>query len=139
MPVVDEHFQGTIARDFYYGFRLQYKRILRLSYSDDLSDAEKIKAIALLHQLDVNKIAALERLGYISRGHGMAEKQEIINLTRKADIMSEMSYTKKALEETSKALENFKGSEEDKNKLHAQKLNLMQRYIKYSKDFAQME
>ncbi len=60
-------FQKDFVQDFMNSTNAQYRRMLRLSYSDDLTDYEKAKMIFILNKLELDRMALLEKLGYLSR------------------------------------------------------------------------
>lgn len=67
------NFQKDIVADFLKKWNGQRQRLLRLSWSSELSELDKAKIIAMLHQLDMNKMVVLEKLGYLSKAQGMAD------------------------------------------------------------------
>ena len=117
---VDQHLQREIAKEFYDNWKLQYRRLLKLSYSEGLSDPERAKIICALHQLEISGIATLERLGYISQEQGIEDIKDTKTKVREIRMSINAMQIKTilaTLKENTKRLEEFEGSEEDRVKL----------------------
>jgi len=67
------NFQQELLGETLNNLKLRYQRLLRLSYSDNLSDYEKARTILLCHQVEMNGIAFLIQLGYLSREKGLED------------------------------------------------------------------
>jgi len=61
--------QKVILGDFVNGLRSRCQRLLKTSYSDELSPFDKAKVLCMLHQMEKDGIEILEKLGYLSRSN----------------------------------------------------------------------
>jgi len=113
---VDKYFQKKVVDDYYHNWQSRYQRLLRLSYSDKLSDAEMVKTIFRLEQLEINKIAVLERLGYVSREYGIAKRDEAIKDSSIDNLIIEINDTKKTIDENAKSIESIDKSDKEYSK-----------------------
>ncbi|MFA5039629.1 MAG: hypothetical protein WC732_08130 [Candidatus Omnitrophota bacterium] len=69
--MVGINFQKELLGEILNHLKLRYQRLLRLSYSDKLSDFEKARTVCLCHQIEMDGVALLSRLGYLSREQGL--------------------------------------------------------------------
>ncbi len=107
---IDSRFQCRIAEEFINNWKLQYQRLLKLSYSEDLLEVERAKIIYALHKLDVDRITTLEHMGYISQTHGI---EDVKTTTRETEIIRSKIVVKSTLDilhKNKKLIEEFKGS-----------------------------
>ncbi|MFA5156995.1 MAG: helix-turn-helix domain-containing protein [Candidatus Omnitrophota bacterium] len=72
---INTDFQTNVAEGFYSNFKSQSQRLLRLSYSEKLSDAERAKIICVLHQMWISAITTLRQLGYLSQDRGTEDTE----------------------------------------------------------------
>lgn len=73
---IGKNFQKNIVGEIIRNWKTQYQRLLKLSYSDDLTPNEIMKAIYLAHQVEKDGVALLERLGYLTKEVFAPEYQE---------------------------------------------------------------
>lgn len=71
------NFQDELLGEILSNSRLRYQRLWRLSYSDNLSDYEKARTILMSDQIEMNEIAFLSRLGYLSQEQGLDTVENI--------------------------------------------------------------
>ena len=64
---VGPSFQREIVGEVLNDLRSQHARLVRLSYSDELDDYEKVRAICATCQVEKDMVAILERLGYLNK------------------------------------------------------------------------
>jgi len=74
--VITEGFQKKIIGQVVKNWQTQYQRLLKLSYSDNLTPNEIMKAIYLAHQVEKDGVELLERLGYLRKEKISEEKNE---------------------------------------------------------------
>jgi hypothetical protein len=106
ISVVDLHFQKRTSGEFMNNLESQYQRILKLSYSKQLSDRERARVIYMLHQICVNGIDTLTKLGYLSQAQGIedrkaAEKEYelVINNVRIKSALADLNRNSMLLQE----------------------------------------
>lgn len=68
-----EHFQLDFVGEIVNSMRLRCQRLWRLVYSGTLSVSEEARAICAIHQIEMDKLLMLERLGYIQESQGKQE------------------------------------------------------------------
>ena len=110
---VDEFFQRRIVNEYYRNWQSRYQRLLHLSYSDKLSDAEMIKAISRLEQFEINKIAVLERLGCVSREYGIAKRDEAIRDSQIDNLIIEINDVQQTIDDNAKSIEGMDKSSKE--------------------------
>ena len=64
---LDVDFQKRMVSEVVNNWRAQYQRLLKLSYSEELTPSEIMKAIYLAHQVEKDGSELLERLGYLQK------------------------------------------------------------------------
>jgi len=67
------NFQQELLGGILNNLKLRYQRLLRLSYSCNLSDYERARIVLMCHQVEMDGITLLNRLGYMSKEQGMEE------------------------------------------------------------------
>lgn len=107
-------FQIRCASTFINNWQSQYQRLLKLSYSNELTDNEKVRVIYLLHQLDINKIAALDRLGYLTKAQGMEDAKKTVKLQHAIENRALSNRIKTTSASNSELIEKFNGSDEER-------------------------
>lgn len=60
-----ENFQQELIAEIVNNMRLRCQRLWRLVYSGLLSASEEARTICAIHQIEMNKLSMMERLGYI--------------------------------------------------------------------------
>ena len=97
------NFQKSIAAEFLNSWRAHSQRLLMLSYSPDLSVAEQIKTIFVLHQVEKDGIEVLERLGYLNKLTGedevrFAYKKDLKRLANPENLYEDLGISEKIKE-----------------------------------------
>lgn len=64
---IGDNFQKNMVGEIIRNWRNQYQRLIKLSYSDDLTPNEIMKAIYFGHQVEKDGVELLERLGYLTK------------------------------------------------------------------------
>lgn len=72
---VGAHFQQKFLGEALNSIKSYRQRLLRLSYSYELSDYEKARTIFMCLQVDMNGISILRDLGYLSKAQGAEDIQ----------------------------------------------------------------
>jgi hypothetical protein len=85
---VDLYWQKNVIGEFLNKCRTQSERLKRLLYSDGLSIADVIKITREQHQLEMNCLKVLERMGYLCKERGIGD----VNIGAKADDDREQSF-----------------------------------------------
>lgn len=80
--IIGANFQRQLVGEVVRTWRSQYYRLLRLSYSEDLTSNEVMKSIYLAHQVQKDGIELLERLGYLSKATGIDDIRKAIEEDR---------------------------------------------------------
>ena len=60
-------FQSELMGDIIYAWRARRQRLLRMSYMENISLAEQLRILYILHQTDKDMVDMLEKTGYISK------------------------------------------------------------------------
>ena len=74
-------FQKNILGEALNNFRSQYYRLIKLSHSEHVPEAERVRAIFAACQVQKNMIEMLEKFGYLSEKITDAEMQQLITET----------------------------------------------------------
>lgn len=67
--IASDDYQKHFMNQTVGNFMAQYDRLIRLSYSDKISDSERIRAIFAACQVQRDMVVILERLGYLNERH----------------------------------------------------------------------
>jgi len=74
---IGPNYQQELLGEVLSNYQLRYRRLLRLSYSGEMSDYERARVVSLCHQIEMDSMDLLSSLGYLSKERGMKEVEEI--------------------------------------------------------------
>ena len=76
-----ENFHQDFVGEIVNNMRLRCQRLWKLAYSGKLSAYEEARVICMIHQIEMNKVAVLERLGYLQESQGKDELAKAYDLS----------------------------------------------------------
>jgi len=114
---IGSNFQQELLGGVLNNLKLRYQRLLRLSYSWDLSDYEKARIVLMCQQVEMDGVALLTQLGYLSKEQGIEDVEFAEEEAEKVRIGLKESTRKKfdslSAQQKNMALEYWKSMQEE--------------------------